>query len=112
MTRRVIIWLIVVSGCVLPVKAEPIRWVSFDVPYESLEYAMQADIVSYEQESHISWIDILAVAACRTGGKCSLSSVQKAVKELKNGASPEECLGSLYRYYDYYHHAYQAELGG
>ena len=49
----------------LPVGAEPIRWVDFAVPYESLKYAMDQDIATYEREKHISWIDILAVAACR-----------------------------------------------
>ena len=97
---------------VIPASADTIKWVSFDVPYESLAYAMHKDIDSYEMESHLSWIDILAVAACRTGGKCSISSVKKAVSDLETGQSPEEILDSLYRYYDYYHRAYSAVLGG
>ena len=48
-----------------PVRAAVIKWVDFEVPYESLEYAMEQDIATYEQEKHISWIDILALAACR-----------------------------------------------
>ena len=96
----------------LPVQAETIQWVDFGVPYESLQYAMDADINTYEQEKHISWIDILALASCRTGGKCSLASVKKAFQELKGDRSPEELLGELYRYYDYYHEAYAAVLGG
>ena len=55
----------------IPAKAEPIKWVNFDVPYESLKYAMDTDIATSEQEHHISWIDILSVAACRTGGVSS-----------------------------------------
>ena len=82
------------------------------MPYESMKYAMDADIGSYEKEKHIGWIDALALAACRTGGKCGLDSVKRAVKDLAGDKSPEELLGGSYRYYDYYHRAYSAVLGG
>ena len=97
---------------IIPASAETIKWVSFDVPYESLSYALQQDIDSYGKEQHIGWIESLSVAACRTGGKCGLSSVKKAVAELKTGKSPEELLGGVYKYYEYYHAAYSAVLGG
>lgn len=97
---------------IIPASAETIKWVSFDVPYESLSYAMQQDIDSYGKEQHIGWIESLSVAACRTGGKCGLSSVKKAVAELKTGKSPEELLDGVYKYYEYYHAAYSAVLGG
>lgn len=112
MTRRIVIFLLILSLTALPVRAETPKWVSFDVPYESLSYAMDRDIESYERDCHLSWIDILSVAACRTGGKCSLSSVRKATLDLQSGKSPEEILGDLYRYYSYYHQAYTAVLGG
>ncbi len=96
----------------MPVGAETIRWVDFKVPYESLKYAMDVDISTYDQEKHISWIDILALAACRTGGRCGLTSVRNATKDLKGDKSPEELLGDLYKYYSYYHDAYNAALGG
>ena len=110
--RRILSVILIFCGLVLPVQAQTIRWVSFDVPYASLEYAMEQDIQSFEREQHISWIDILSVAACRTGGKCGLPSVKKAYSQLKKGQSPEEILKELYRYYDYYHSAYTAVLGG
>ena len=91
---------------------EPIKWVDFQIPYESLRYAMNVDITTFEQEKHISWIDILALAGCRTGGKCGLSSVKQAAQDMKSDKSPEELLGNLYKYYDYYHKAYSAVLGG
>lgn len=96
----------------ISVSSEPIKWVSFDVPCESLKYAMEQDIASFEQERHLDWIDILSVSACRTGGKCDLSSVKKAASELKGDRSPGEILGSLEKYYSYYHDAYTAVLGG
>lgn len=93
-------------------KAQPIRWVDFQVPYESLKYAMDVDIDTFEKEKHISWIDILALAGCRTGGRCGLSSVKKAAAELRDDRSPQELLGDLYQYYPYYSNAYRAVLGG
>jgi len=110
--RRILLFLTVIVILVVPVGAEPIRWVDFGVPYESLKYAMDMDIATFDQEKHISWIDTLALAACRTGGKCQLSAVKKAVQELKGDKSPEELLGNLYKYYSYYLEAYQAALGG
>ena len=112
MLRRFTICLLVILFLAVPVRGDTIKWVDFDVPYESLKYAMDTDISTFEQEKHISWIDILALAACRTGGKCGLASVKQAVKDLKGEKSPEELLGGVYKYYDYYHRAYTAVLGG
>lgn len=95
-----------------PAKGDTIRWVDFQVPYESMEYALGQDIQTAQQEKHISWIDILALAACRTGGKCGLTAVKKASTELKGDQSPQELLGDLYKFYGYYHRAYTAALGG
>ena len=112
MKRRILLCLCIVVVLIQPVKAEPIKWVDFKVPYESLKCAMDADIRTAEQEQHISWIDVLAVAGCRTGGRCGLTAVKQAISELLKGKEPEESLGDLYKYYDYYHRAYEAVLGG
>lgn len=112
MKRRFVICMVLIISLVMPVAAEPIRWVDFGVPYESLKYAMDQDISTFEQEKHISWIDILALAACRTGGKCGLASVKKAAAELKGQREPKEIAGDLGKYFDYYHEAFSAALGG
>lgn len=112
MKRRFFLCILLAVCLALPVRAEPIKWVDFHVPYESLKYALDQDVLTFEQEKHIGWIDILALAACRTGGKCSFSSVKKAVADLKSEKSPEELLGSQMKYYTYYHEAYTAALGG
>ena len=104
--------LLILPLLVMPVRAETIKWVDFTVPYESLKYAMNVDIATFDQEKHISWIDILALSACRTGGKCGLHSVKKAAEELKGDKAPEELLGELFKYYDYYQQSYSAALGG
>ncbi len=111
--RRIFLCFLILSVLAVSVRAEePIKWVDFQVPYESLKYAMDMDIKTFDQEKHIRWVDTLALAACRTGGKCGLQSVKKAAQELHGNSSPEELLGELYKYYDYYHRAYDAVLGG
>ena len=112
MKRWFLLCLIVVLLPVMPTRAQTIKWVDFGVPYESMKYAMEQDIATFEQEKHISWIDILALAACRTGGKCPISSVRKAATELQTDQSPQDLLGQTYQYFDYYHKAYSAALGG
>lgn len=112
MIRRFFIVSLAVVMLTLPVNASTVRWVDFGVPYESLEYAMNKDIETFDKDTHLSWIDILSLAACRTGGKCDLASVKKAAQQLEKNLSPEELLGNLYKYYSYYHEAYSAVLGG
>lgn len=112
MKRRILFALVIAILLATPVHGDTIHWVDFGVPYASLKYAMDVDIATFDQEKHISWIDIFALAACRTGGKCGLASVKKAVSELQQDKSPDEVLGDLYRYYAYYHDSFQAALGG
>ena len=110
--KRFFFMCLLIAAMVIPVKAEPIKWVDFQIPYESLKYAMETDIRTYDQEKHIRWVDVLALAGCRTGGRCGLSAVKRAVKDLYGNDSPEKLLGNLYQYYEYYHSAYSAVLGG
>ena len=110
--KRFGIFLCLLSLMIFPVSADPIKWVDFNVPYESMKYAMEEDIKTSEKEKHLSWIDILSVAACRTGGKCGIQSVRKAAADLKGDRSAQELLGDLSKYYDYYHEAYTAVLVG
>ena len=110
--RRFVFCILMMAVLLIPVSAKPISWVDFQVPYESLKYAMDVDIKTFEEEKHLDWVEILALAGCRTGGKCDLESVKRAAKDLKSDKSPEELLGNLYQYYHYYREAYDAVLGG
>lgn len=112
MKRRIFMLILCCAMLTIPARAEPIRWVDFEIPYESLKYAMDVDITSFDKEKHVEWTKILAMAACRTGGKCSLASVKKAASDLTGDRSPKELLGELKKYYDYYEEAYSAALGG
>ncbi len=110
--KRFLMLSILLPVLAVSARADAIRWVDFNVPYESLKYAMEADIATFEEEKHIPWIDALALAACRTGGRCGLGSVKQAVADMKKDKSPEELLGDVHKYYEYYHEAYTAVLGG
>lgn len=106
MGRRFFALILAMYAICFSAMAKPISWVDFDVDYESLKYAMDTDIKTYEEDVHISWIDILALAASRTGGKCPLNSIKKAVQDLKQGK------GDYPGSFSYYHEAYTAALGG
>lgn len=110
--KRLLLLIAICGAFLLPVSAEPIKWVDFNVPYESMKYAMNVDIQTFDQEKHLNWIDILSVAACRTGGKCGLDSVRKAAADLKGDKSARELLGNQTKLFDYYQQAYTAVLGG
>ena len=112
MKRRILIAWVLVLAMAVQVNAQTIKWVDFGVPYESLNYAMEVDISTAQQEKHISWIDILAVAGCRTGGRCPLEAVKKAAKDLEGDRDTEELLGDLYQYYPYYKESFSAVLSG
>jgi len=112
MKRRILLCILLVFSLTVNVQAQPIRWVDFGVPYESLEYAMKRDVDTFDEEKHISWIDILALSAARTGGRCSLNSVKQAFSDLKGEKSPEDLLATNANLYEYYHRAYDAALGG
>ena len=112
MKRRIFLSILLCMILAVPVRAVPIKWVDFNVPYESLKYAMDVDIASFDKEKHISWIDILALSACRTGGRCGIVSVKKAVADLEGDKSAKELAGDVGKYFDYYHEAYTAALGG
>lgn len=115
MLRRLAIGILTLCLLVVPVTAEEdyIHWVDFDISRAALQCALDLDIQSQGEEKAISWIDILAVAATRCGGKNpSVAQVKRAAEDLKKDAPPEEFLAEQAKYYRYYREAYQAALGG
>ena len=114
MRRRFFVMILILALLVGPVYGaeDYIKWVDFNVSYEAMDKALALDIRSQEQDMPVSWIDLLALAACRTGGKVTGKSVEQAYQDLQTGQSPQELLGELFKYYSYYHQAYDAALGG
>lgn len=97
------------------VKKDFIKWVDFDVENEALRAAMAIDIETYQSEIHISWTDLLAYEAVKTGGKIKAGQVQdikQAAEKLKNGELSLEEIEKNNKYYSYYRDVYEAVLGG
>ena len=110
--KRLLLLVVLLPLFVVRANADYIRWVDFAVPYESMKYALDLDIATSEQEKHVSWIEVLALAGSRTGGKCSLASVRLAAEDLKKEKSALELMEQNSKLYNYYYEAYSAVLGG
>ncbi len=92
---------------------EVLHWVEFNVDYPALQRALDIDIASQGEEKPLDWIDILALAAVKVGGSgITVRGVNEAAEQLRRDKSPQELLGSQYKYFAYYRRAYGAVLGG
>ena len=92
---------------------EVLHWVEFNVDYPALQRALEIDIASQGEEKPLDWIDILALAAVKVGGSgITVRGVNEAAEQLRRDKSPQELLGSQYKYFAYYRRAYGAVLGG
>lgn len=92
---------------------EVLHWVEFNVDYPALQRALDIDIASQGEEKPLDWIDILALAAVKVGGNgITVKGVNEAAEQLRKDKSPQELLGAQYKYFCYYHRAYEAVLGG
>lgn len=92
-----------------------IKWVDFTVTYEALSTAYDLDVKSYGEPVHLNWIELLAYVGAKKGGsfgKDSISLIQKLAAELSSGETTMEELTKDMKYYNYYHEAYNAVLGG
>ncbi len=92
-----------------------IKWVDFNVSYEALCKAYDADVGTYGKKCHIDWIELLSYTAAKTGGefgKSALNDMDETIEQLTDGTSTIEKLAKDMKYYDYYLNAYSAVLGG
>ena len=86
-------------------KRDFIRYAEFNVPYEALETAMQADIDSYGSEHHINWIEPLAYLGAKYGGNFSSykkKDLASILEKLKNGENMDDLAKDM-KYYPYYY---------
>lgn len=92
-----------------------IKWVDFNASKEAMKKACLMDIESYESETHLDWITLLAYAAVRGGGEFDSKSteyIDEIAAKLTGGETTEEELREKYQYFSYYYEAYSAVLGG
>lgn len=95
---------------------EFIKWVDFQVSASALDKAYEYDRETFGKEPHLSWIELLAYTAARTGGDFSNQNqvntyLEEAASQLMNGKSITELTEGL-KFYSYYLEAYTAVLGG
>ncbi|MBR4059595.1 MAG: hypothetical protein IKK03_07125, partial [Lachnospiraceae bacterium] len=94
---------------------DTIKWVDFNVSYEALCLAYEWDVETYGTECEVHWIELLAYTAAKTGGvfdKGALATLDDVAKKLSAGEAELEALTEKMEYYNYYHEAYTAVLGG
>lgn len=92
-----------------------IKWVDFNASKEAMKKACLMDIESYESETHLDWITLLAYAAVRGGGEFNSKSagyIDDVAAKLTAGEITEAELREKYKYFPYYYEAYSAVLGG
>lgn len=91
-----------------------IKWVEFHVTAEALNEAYRLDCSTYKEAVHLSWIELLAYVAAKSGGRFdgrSIREIQEVSRKQKEGKTMEELTKEM-QYYDYYLEAYTAVLGG
>ena len=114
MLRRILAGILLMGLLCTGAQAQekPISWVDFDLSAEVLESAMEIDIATREQEKHLDWVDLLALAKVRAGGSVTVRNVREAAQALAGDTAPEALLGENAKYYRYYQQAYGAVLDG
>ena len=122
--KKIILLVIILFICFVPYK-EPsapanntntdyIKWFDFSVPSEALKYCAKLDIESVNSAKKISWIDLLAILACKHGPdfkNYKNSLADEAANQLKNGVSAFEASGKS-KYFSYYYEGYSCVLSG
>lgn len=92
-----------------------IKWVEFHVTCEAMAAAYDLDVETCQEKIHLNWIELLAYAGAKTGGKFDkncVREIQKAAKKLRDGETTMQEMTEDMEYYDYYLEAYTAVLGG
>lgn len=92
-----------------------IKWVDFNVSYEALCQAYEADVETYGEDFHIDWISLLACAAAKNGGEFgrqALKDMESVTDTIRNGETTMEEITCDLNNYDYFYQAYDAVLGG
>lgn len=91
-----------------------IRWVDFTIPSKVMEQAFRLDMNSCQDEIHLDWIELLAYLGAKYGGDFSRfkqADLDQLANRLTSG-EPMEAITENMKYFDYYHEAYTAVLGG
>ena len=91
-----------------------IKWVDFNVPKAAMYKAISLDVLSWDKEAKVNWIELLAYLAAKNGNNFKgfkEKQLDEIAEKLNAGATMEELTADL-QYYSYYHEAYSAILSG
>ena len=96
-----------------------IKWMEFDVKLSSLQKALKYDIDSYNTETPLNWIEIIAYVAAKNWGKLSdEKKINKDIDDLVKKLNNSETVESLtennenMKLYGYYYETFYAVLNG
>lgn len=91
-----------------------IKYAEFNVPYEALEKAMNADINSHDKEIKINWIEVLSFLAAKYGGDFKShyndKDLENIIDMINSGKSIDD-LSKNIKTYGYFREVYTAVLG-
>lgn len=91
-----------------------IKWMDFTVTEAAMRRALDYDIKSRSEDIALNWIELLAYLAAKYGGNFKnykAADMDNLVAKLKEGATMQELTQNM-KYYNFYHEAYTAVLGG
>ncbi len=91
-----------------------IKWVDFTVTSAAMQKALKLDIDSHDGDAPLDWVELLAYLGAKYGGnfkKYKSKDMDALVQKLCDGDTMQELTADM-KYYDYYHEAYSAVLGG
>lgn len=91
-----------------------IKWVDFTPTVSAMRQALDIDIASHDSDTPIGWIELLAYAACKNGGKFGdgrCKSIDELYTRIQNAEDIDTITADM-KYYSYYHEAYSAVLSG
>ncbi len=96
-------------------KSDYIKWVDFNVTSEAMKQAYQIDVDTYGKETHLDWIDLLAIVGAKNGGdfkRYNAEAMSGIAEEFLSGKSTVEEYTKDLKYFSYYREAYGAVLDG
>lgn len=91
-----------------------IKYVEFNVTQSALQSAIDYDIQTNDEDSHLDCVTILAYLGAKYGGdfsKYSFSDMQAFCTRIENGETVDDITKDM-KYFSYYNEAYGAALGG
>lgn len=91
-----------------------IKYAEFNVTYNALKKALDADISSHDSSIKLSWTDILAYLGAKYGGDFSKyrdSDMDDIIEQLKDGKDINTLTKDM-KYFGYYKQVYSAVLDG